>query len=241
MMLKQKTTKKQPYKRIPTRLEESEFILFVLPHLNDGSRYGPKLKLPLYKTFNYILHVMHTGCQWKTLQRCIDKNSTGKAEIHYTNVFKQFKKWCFDGSFKRLFEGSVLRLYQSNLLDLSVLHGDGTTTAAKKGGDNLGYSGHKHFKGEKVIAIADRYGNILSPYTTAPGNKNESPLFAPALTHLKSIIKQIGATAYSVLFATLFRFIPPPHSIAFRQYIIHHPLIKINPHFCCFFHQCFSV
>jgi hypothetical protein len=26
----------------------------------------------------------------------------------------------------------------SGLLDLTVIHGDGTTTAAKKGGDNLG-------------------------------------------------------------------------------------------------------
>jgi hypothetical protein len=36
---------------------------------------------------------------------------------------------------------------------LSILHGDGTNTVAKKGGDGIGYSGHKHQKGEKVIAI----------------------------------------------------------------------------------------
>ena len=80
------------------------------------------------------------------------------------------------------------------MLDLDVLHGDGTTTPAKKGGDNIGYNGHKHFKGEKVIAITDRNGNVLSPYTTAAGNKNESPLFEPALKHLKKIINQIGAS-----------------------------------------------
>jgi hypothetical protein len=28
--------------------------------------------------------------------------------------------------------------------DLSILHGDGTNTVAKKGGDGIGYSGHKH-------------------------------------------------------------------------------------------------
>ncbi len=46
------------------------------------------------------------------------------------------------------------------------------------------------FKGKKVVATTDRYGNVLSPYTTAPGNKNESPLFIQALTHLKSMMKQ---------------------------------------------------
>jgi len=186
--------KKLSYKHIPTWLEEDDFIRFVLPDLSYGSPFGPKPKIPACKMFNYILHVMHTGCQWQLLQRCIDKDATGQAEIHYTNVFKQFKRWSVDGSLKRVFENTVLRLHQSHLLDLTVLHGDGTTTAGKKGGDNMGYSGHKHFKGEKVVAITDRNGNVLSPYTTAPGNKNESPLFGRALTHLKSMVKQIGAS-----------------------------------------------
>jgi hypothetical protein len=40
----------------------------------------------------------------------------------------------------------VSQLSLKGQLELSVIHGDGTTTAAKKGGDNLGYSGHKHLK-----------------------------------------------------------------------------------------------
>ena len=62
-----------------------------------------------------------------------------------------------------------------------VIHGDGTTTAAKKGGDNLGYSGHKHLKGCKVVAFCDRDCNIIAPFVTAPGNRNESPLLRDAL------------------------------------------------------------
>jgi hypothetical protein len=41
-------------------------------------------------------------------------------------------------------------------LDTSIIHGDGTTTAAKKGGDNLGFSGHRKVKGDKVVALCDR-------------------------------------------------------------------------------------
>ena len=44
----------------------------------------------------------------------------------------------------------------------SVLHGDGTNTVAKKGAMASGISGHKHQKGEKVIAIIDNHGYCLS-------------------------------------------------------------------------------
>ena len=44
----------------------------------------------------------------------------------------------------------MLTLHQAELLDVSIIHGDGTTTAAKKGGDNIGFNGHKKIKGDKV-------------------------------------------------------------------------------------------
>ena len=52
----------------------------------------------------------------------------------------------------------MAHLSEHNQLDLSVLHGDGTHTVAKKGGDGIGYSGHKHQQGETVIAIIDNNG-----------------------------------------------------------------------------------
>jgi hypothetical protein len=39
---------------------------------------------------------------------------------------------------------------------------------AKKGGDGIGYSGHKPQKGEKVIAIVDNNGFVLAPLPVAP-------------------------------------------------------------------------
>jgi hypothetical protein len=79
------------------------------------------------------------------------------------------RRWQADGSIERIFAGTVHLLHQDQLLDLSVIHGDGTTTAAKKGGDNLGYSGHKHLKGCKIVAFCDRDCNIIAPFFTAPG------------------------------------------------------------------------
>lgn len=121
--------------------------------------------------------------QWKQLP--IRILETGKPEIHYTRIFRIYQRWVRDGSLDKTFENSVLKLQQNNLLDLSILHGDGSSTPAKKGGDMLGYSGHKHFKGEKVVAIVDRNVNVITPYTRAAGNKNESPLFLTALGSLK--------------------------------------------------------
>ena len=118
------------YNRIPVALQEDEFNQFVLPHLKKGRR-GPSKKLSFFKIFNYILKLMHTGCQWSQIP--IDKDETGKPEIHYTRIFRAFSYWVRQGCFNRIFESSVLTLFKAKLLDMSVLHGDGTCTVAKKG------------------------------------------------------------------------------------------------------------
>ena len=185
-----KSTLKPKLQHIPTQLTENQFNKFVLAHLSEGRR-GPKCCISLYKVFNYILHLLHTGMQWINLP--IAQRSDGMPEIHYTRVFRIYQRWVADGSLKCIFENSVLKLFENNLLDLSVLHGDGSLTSAKKGGDLLGYSGHKHFKGEKVVAVVDRNVNVIAPYTRAPANKNESPLFGYALKNIKNIVSSIGA------------------------------------------------
>jgi len=170
------------YQAIPTKLTQKQFNEFILPHLSIGSR-GPKCKIPLYQVFNYILILLHTGMQWKNLP--IEKDSDGKPVICYTRIFRICQRWSTDGSLDKVFMHSVMILHENNMLDLSVLHGDGSSTPAKKGGDRIGYNGHKHFKGEKVVAIVDRHVNVIAPFITAAGNKNESPLFLSALKSLK--------------------------------------------------------
>jgi hypothetical protein len=68
----------------------------------------------------------------------------------------------------------------------------GTTSAAKKGGDNLGFSGHKRVKGCKVVALCERNGNVIAPFVSAPGNRNESPLLREALPKLTRIARAVG-------------------------------------------------
>ena len=115
---------------IPVQLSEPEFTAFILPYLSMPKR-GPKCKLGYHRVFNLILWVLYTGMQWKCLP--IPQDPTGKAVIHYTTVYKVFAKWADDGSLWQAFVASVRHLATEKQLDLSVLHGDGTNTVAKKG------------------------------------------------------------------------------------------------------------
>ena len=179
----------KPWQAIPTQLTIEQFEEFVLPHLHSGTR-GPQPKLDLHVTFNYILKLLYLGCQWKELP--IKKDNAGRPEIHYTRIYRAFRRFEAQGCFDAIFAGSVLQLHRKGQLDISVIHGDGTTTAAKKGGDNLGYSGHKHMKGDKVVAFCDRNCNVIAPFIAAPGNRNESPLLKAALPQVTRISKQVG-------------------------------------------------
>ena len=165
------------------------FQQFVLPHLSMGSR-GPAPKLSLHAVFNYILQTLYLGCQWKELP--IEKDQEGRPEIHYTRIYSAFRKWQADGCFDAVFAGSVLELPQANLLDTTVIHGDGTTTSAKKGGDNIGFSGHKKVKGDKIAAFCDRHCNVIAPFVPAPGNRNKSPLLHEALPLVTRIAASVG-------------------------------------------------
>ena len=108
------------------------------------------------------------------------------------------------GCFEDIFVGSVSVLHEKGHLDTSVIHGDGTTTAAKKGGDNLGFNGHKHMRRDKIVAFCDRNCNVIAPFVTAPGNRNELPLLRkvlPQVTHIAQMVSTIAeliAKAFSI-------------------------------------------
>jgi hypothetical protein len=118
------------YNVIPVRLSEQEFEEFILPHLSLPQR-GPDCKIGYHKPFNYMLKVLYTGMQWKELP--IDTGPDGKPEIHYTGVYRLFARWADDGSLEQAFIASVKHLSAEKRLDLSLLHGDGSNTVAKKG------------------------------------------------------------------------------------------------------------
>lgn len=112
--------------KLPRRVTRRDFNRYILPHVRKPTT-GPKPRLSYYKIFNYILYVLHTGMQWNELK--LNKND----KLHWSNIYKWHNRWSKDGSYENLFLASLNKLNQEGKLDLSILHGDGSNTVAKKG------------------------------------------------------------------------------------------------------------
>ncbi|MCX6743539.1 MAG: transposase [Candidatus Parcubacteria bacterium] len=117
--------KKNLFNELPKQVSRKDFNRYIKPHLRVPKN-GPKAKISLFKIFNYILYVLHTGCQWERLP-------VKKKEVHWSNIYKWHNRWSKDGSYENLLWHSVKDLRDSGKLDLSILHGDGSNTVAKKG------------------------------------------------------------------------------------------------------------
>lgn len=174
---------------IPVHLSATEFQQFILPHRSMPQR-GPRCTLGYHRVFNLILWVLYTGMQWKCWP--VPTDPQGNAAIHDTTVYKVFARWADDGSLEEAFIASVAPLSDHHPLALTVLHGEGTNTVAKKGGDGIGDSGHKHQQGEKVLAIIDNNGDVWAPLPVAPVNTADPVLLPEGLKALKRVARLPG-------------------------------------------------
>jgi hypothetical protein len=105
-----------------TRDRTLRLLYLCLAASERGSR-GPPAKLSCY---SYILRLLYLGWQWKELPVEIDRR--GRPEIHYTRIYYGFPGWQANGCSDAIFEGSVFPLAQDDRLDISGIHGDGTTS-----------------------------------------------------------------------------------------------------------------
>jgi len=138
------------YNTLPKKVSRKEFNQYIAPRLKKPIK-GPKPKISTYKIFNYILYVLHTGIQWNQLR-------TYHNELHWSNVYKWHNRWSKDGSYQNLFMGSIVRLEDTNKLDMSVLHGDGSNTVAKKGANRSAIQATNIIKARKPL----KYQTIMA-------------------------------------------------------------------------------
>jgi len=120
-----KNKNKNEFNELPAKVSQKDFNRYILPYLSKGRR-GPDPKISRYKFFNYILFVLHTGIQ-------LEKLPIRNKETSWQAVYAKHNRWSRDGSYENLFLNSVRTLKEEGKLDLSILHGDGSNTVAKKG------------------------------------------------------------------------------------------------------------
>ena len=56
----------------------------------------------------------------------------------------------------------------------------------------MGFSGDKHQKGAKIIAIPENQGYVFAPVPVAPVNETDMVLFPEGLKALKQVAKEVG-------------------------------------------------
>lgn len=117
--------KKNLFNQLPKQVSRKDFNRYIKPYLRVP-KTGPKPSISLFKIFNYILYVLRAGCQWERLP-------VKKKEIHWSNIYKWHNRWSKDNSYENLLWHSIKNLRDNQRLDLSILHGDGSNTVAKKG------------------------------------------------------------------------------------------------------------
>ena len=153
-----------------------------------AQKRGPKCKLYYHRVFNLILSVLYTGMQWKCLP--VPKDPHGKPAIHYTSVYKVFADGPITGHSGRRSSRAcgIWRPRNTSTPGCSMATDQ---HRGQKRGDGIGYSGHKHQKGEKVISIIDNHGYVLAPVPVAPVNETDMVLFPQGLNALKQVAKHV--------------------------------------------------
>src|SRR5438128_2332464 len=116
---------------IPVQLSESEFTTFIFPHLSRCPSVVQSANWAITASSISSCGCSTPGCSGSAYP--CRKTPLGNPRCTYTTVYKVFAKWADDGSLWQAFLASVRHLAAEKQLDLSVLHGDGTNTVAKKG------------------------------------------------------------------------------------------------------------
>lgn len=175
--------------KIPTRLTAKEFARHVEPYLSKARR-GFVCKIPLFKVFNYILYLLHTGCQWDQLPIDPDPHDPTKPEISPDAVYYHFRKWCRDGSLQRVWEHSVRKVRRA--LDVTELNLDGTHTIAKKGGQSVAYQGRKKAKTSNILPLTDKHGYVLASTGIVAGHHHDAFDLVPHLRQVFRTLRGLG-------------------------------------------------
>jgi transposase len=149
-------------------LSKDKIERWIVPHLSKGSR-GAKVGVELWRIVAAILYRLKSGCQWRMLP--VEQFFTSKAKLSRSGVYHHYREWVRDGSFKTVW----IELLKANhqLLDLSSMQLDGSHTAAKNGGEHIGYQRRKAARTTNALFLSDNQGLPLAVATSQSGNHHD--------------------------------------------------------------------
>jgi transposase len=149
-------------------LSKDKIERWIVPHLSKGSR-GAKVGVELWRIVAAILYRLKSGCQWRMLP--VEQFFTSKAKLSRSGVYHHYREWVRDGSFKTVW----IELLKANhqLLDLSSMQLDGSHTAAKNGGEHIGYQRRKAARTTNALFLSDNQGLPLAVATPQSGNRHD--------------------------------------------------------------------
>ena len=149
-------------------LSKDKIERWIVPHLSKGSR-GAKVGVELWRIVAAILYRLKSGCQWRMLP--VEQFFTSKAKLSRSSVYHHYREWVRDGSFKTVW----IELLKANhqLLDLSSMQLDGSHTAAKNGGEHIGYQRRKAARTTNALFLSDNQGLPLAVATPQSGNHHD--------------------------------------------------------------------
>jgi hypothetical protein len=68
----------------------------------------------------------------------------------------------------------------------------GLQHGGKKGGQGIGYAGHKHQQGDKELTSVENHGLVLGPISINPGNQQDTISLPATLTTLVDFTRRLG-------------------------------------------------
>lgn len=169
-------------------LSKDSIKRYIVPYLSIGKRGGSRHSV--YAIVNAILYKLKTGVHWHLLPV---KSLIYRAKIKWGSIFYHFRKWVKDGSWQAAMSGLISS--HRHILDLSVGQLDGSHTAAKRGGQQVGYQGWKKQNTTNTLWLTDRKGLVVGFSQPLAGNHNDA---FEIESKMDSIVKQLQKSTIRV-------------------------------------------
>lgn len=148
-----------------TELSLEQYKLFEFL-LNPSYTTGRPRSVNLMSVLQAIVYVLVTGCAWRLLPNEYPP---------YSTVYYYFRKWCKDGSWKRIHDHLVqwVRVTEDRLASPSAASLDSQTVpTAVMVHEAVGYDAGKKIKGRKRFTLVDTLGLLIAVRVVA-GNVPE--------------------------------------------------------------------